>query len=121
MNEPIQHIAVQYWERVTQGEPQEDIVRCLRENGYHTLESIVTIRMLLNMGLREARVLVETHPAWQKEKEALPAFPREVWPSWNDIEVARKNRAVFLQCLMKSYAFRDSAAIASASVMRDAA
>ena len=34
MNEHIQHIAEQYWERVTQGELQEDIVRSLREDGY---------------------------------------------------------------------------------------
>jgi hypothetical protein len=37
MNEHIQHIAdiaEQYWERVTRGEPQEDIVRSLREDGY---------------------------------------------------------------------------------------
>lgn len=97
MNEHLKHIAditKQYGERVTQGEPQDDIVRSLREDGYSRLESIATIRMLFNMGLQEAIVLVETHPVWREEREAPPALPREVWPSWNDIEAARKKRAV---------------------------
>ena len=97
MDEHIKHIAdiaEQYWERVTQGEPQEDIVRSLQEDGYAIIESIATIRMLFNVSLREAIELVGTHPAWQKKSETPPALPREVWPSWNDIEAARKKRAV---------------------------
>jgi len=94
MNEHIKHIAEQYWERVTRGELQDDIVRSLQEDGHSILESIATIMVLFNMGLREARELIETHPAWQKEREAPPTLQRGIWPSWNDIEVAMRKRAV---------------------------
>ncbi len=99
MDEHIKRIAEKYWERVPQGEPQEDIARSLREDGYSILESIATIRILFNMSLRDARELIETHPAWQdhptwQKREAPPLPQRKVWPSWHDIEAARKKGAV---------------------------
>ena len=71
---------------LSEGGGAEEVLEKLRHEGLSKIESIKILRLIMNIGLGEAKELAHNSKVWADVFERDNAFHEALWEAWEEVQ-----------------------------------